>query len=48
MVGDVNEAKLGYILRDHDAAKLEYKKDELLQTAAWLNGKYGPAPLRWN
>ena len=45
MVGDVNEAKLGYILRDHDAAKLEYKKDELLQTAAWLNGKYGPGTV---
>lgn len=45
MVGDVNEAKLGYILRDHDAAKLEYKKDELLQTAAWLNGRYGPGTV---
>ena len=41
MTGDVTEAKLGYILRDHDAAKLKYKKDNLLQTAAWLNGKYG-------
>lgn len=34
MYGDVNQAKLGYILRDHDAARLEYKKDELLQIAA--------------
>ncbi len=41
MYGDVNEAKLGYILRDHDAAKLEYKKDNLRQIAAWLNGRYG-------
>ena len=41
MYGDVNQAKLGYILRDHDAARLEYKKDELLQIAAWLNGRYG-------
>ena len=45
MTGDVTEAKLGYILRDHDAAKLEYKKDNLLQTAAWLNGKYGPGTV---
>ena len=48
MTGDVNEAKLGYILRAHDAAKLEYTKDNLLQTAAWFNGKYGPAPSRWS
>ena len=41
MYGDVNEAKLGYILRDHDADKLEYKKDCMRQTAALLNGKYG-------
>ena len=45
MVGDVNEAKLGYILRDHDAAKLEAKKDNLLQAAAWLNGRYGPGTV---
>ena len=45
MTGDVTEAKLGYILRDHDAAKLEYKKDNLLQTAAWFNGKYGPGTV---
>ena len=41
MYGDVNEAKLGYILRDHDAACLEYKKSELLQIATWLNSRYG-------
>ncbi|HIV44221.1 MAG TPA: peptidase T [Candidatus Faecalibacterium avium] len=45
MYGDVNQAKLGYILRDHDAARLEYKKDELLQIAAWLNGRYGPGTV---
>ena len=27
MYGDVTTAKLGYILRDHDAAKLQFKKD---------------------
>ena len=41
MYGDVTAAKLGYILRDHDAAKLQFKKDNLLDIAAYLNGKYG-------
>lgn len=41
MYGDVTEAKLGYILRDHDAAKLQYKKDNLLNIASYLNAKYG-------
>ena len=41
MYGDVTDAKLGYILRDHDAQKLQYKKDNLMQIAAYLNGKYG-------
>ena len=41
MYGDVNEAKLGYILRDHDADKLEYKKECMRQTAALLNETYG-------
>ncbi len=41
MYGDVTTAKLGYILRDHDAAKLQFKKDTMLEAAAYLNGKYG-------
>ena len=41
MYGDVTEAKLGYILRDHDASKLQFKKDNLLHIADYLNGKYG-------
>ena len=41
MYGDVNEAKLGYILRDHDASRLEEKKEEMLQLADWLNSRYG-------
>ena len=39
--GDVTTAKLGYILRDHDAAKLQFKKDNMLDIAEFLNGKYG-------
>ena len=41
MYGDVTEAKLGYILRDHDAGKLQFKKDNLLHIACYLNCKYG-------
>lgn len=41
MTANVNEATLSYILRDHDAAKLEAKKENLQCIADWLNGKYG-------
>lgn len=41
MAGSVTEATLHYILRDHDAAKLEAKKENLQCIADWLNGKYG-------
>ena len=45
MYGDVTDAKLGYILRDHDADKLECKKDNLRQIADALNSKYGPGTV---
>lgn len=41
MAGSVTEATLHYILRDHNAAKLESKKGNLHCIADWLNGKYG-------
>ena len=41
MYGDVTDAKLGYILRDHDASKLQFKKENMLDIADYLNGKYG-------
>lgn len=41
MCGDVCAARLDYILRDHDAAKLEYKKETMRHVADCLNGKYG-------
>ena len=41
MGGTVEEAFLRYILRDHDAAKLQFKKDNMLDIAEFLNGKYG-------
>ena len=40
MQGDVTAAKLEYILRDHDAAKLEYKKETMYHVADCLNVKY--------
>lgn len=41
MKGDINEAVLSYILRDHDIEKLNYKKETLLHIADCLNGRYG-------
>jgi len=41
MRGDVTEARLAYILRDHDADKLEYKKETMQHAAKRLNEKYG-------
>ncbi len=41
MSGNEEAAELRYILRDHDAAKLEEKKATVLAAVAWLNGRYG-------
>ena len=41
----VRSRKSSYILRDHDADKLQYKKDNLLHIADYLNGKYGPGTV---
>ena len=41
MSGDVNAARLEYILRDHDADKLTYKKETMLHIASRLNELYG-------
>lgn len=41
MSGDVVTAKLSYILRDHDARKLEEKKHIMEQAAVFMNHKYG-------
>ncbi len=41
MSGDVNAARLEYILRDHDADKLTYKKGTMLHIASRLNELYG-------
>ena len=41
MQGDVENARMHYILRDHDAAKLERKKADARAAADFLNRKYG-------
>ena len=41
MNGGVEEAELFYIIRDHDKAKFEEKKERFEKTAAFLNEKYG-------
>lgn len=46
MRSDVSAARLDYILRDHDADKLEYKKQTMYHIADCLNGKYGPDTVR--
>ena len=41
MQGDVTCAKLGYIVRDHDRAAFELRKEMLRHIAARLNETYG-------
>lgn len=41
MAGEVGEAKLSYILRDHDLQKLQEKKAVMESAAKFLNEKYG-------
>lgn len=41
MEGRVEEAKLTYIIRDHDREKLAERKKVLEEITAYLNGKYG-------
>jgi len=46
MQGDESGAVLQYILRDHDAAKLETKEAMMLAAEAFLNQKYGAGTVR--
>lgn len=41
MKGDVTEAKMEYIIRDHDKGKFEDKKRFMERVTAFLNEKYG-------
>ena len=39
--GTVEEAKLTWIIRDHDRARFEQKKDVMRRCCEFINGKYG-------
>lgn len=41
MQGTTAQAKLGYIVRDHDAALFEHRKAQMLHIAQRLNDRYG-------
>lgn len=41
MGGTIEEAKLSYIIRDHDRGKFEEKKRRIAQAAGQINGQYG-------
>ena len=41
MTGCVEEARMDYIIRDHDRAKFERRKELFSQAAGFLNQKYG-------
>lgn len=41
MAGNVEQATMGYIIRDHDHGKFEQKKELILAAAEFLNRKYG-------
>ncbi len=41
MVGDVENATLSYIIRDHDRAKFEARKEQFAAAADAINEKYG-------
>ena len=46
MEGDIEYARLQYIIRDHDRFKFEQKKNRFLSIAAYLNEAYGPGTLK--
>ena len=46
MEGTTGSAALSYILRDHDAARLEEKKLRMREGADLLNRKYGPGTVK--
>ena len=39
--GEIEHAELDYIIRDHDKAKLDARKDKFLLAAEFINRKYG-------
>ncbi len=45
MEGDVENATLRYIIRDHDSEKFQEKKHLFLRAMDYLNAKYGPGTV---
>ena len=45
MKGEADQARLEYIIRDHDKAKFEARKARFSAIADYLNGKYGPGTV---
>ena len=43
--GAVEEADFAYIIRDHDRAKFEARKDMISKVADFINAKYGPGTV---
>ncbi|MBO4937800.1 MAG: peptidase T [Oscillospiraceae bacterium] len=48
MEGDVENSTLNYIIRDHDMAKFQCKKEVMTAAAEYLNRKYGDGTVELN
>ena len=48
MEGDVENSTLNYIVRDHDMAKFQCKKEVMTAAAEYLNRKYGDGTVELN
>lgn len=47
MEGEVETARMEYIIRDHDKEKFERKKELFAQAGAFINQKYGAGTVEW-
>ena len=47
MAGDTENAKLDYIIRDHDRARFEAKKANVARIAEYMNTKYGEGTVEY-
>ena len=48
MTGNVSQAELHYILRDHSAAGFQVRKETVLHAAKVLNERYGAGTVEWS
>lgn len=47
MEGEVEAARMEYIIRDHDKVKFDRKKELFAQAGAFINQKYGDGTVEW-